>query len=58
MTDRTDAKTAWVTPELTIYGKVEEITQSTWKRPGLGDGVIVCISDNAIAVESCPPNSC
>jgi hypothetical protein len=57
MTEKTTRKTAWVTPELTVYGKVEEITQQ-WKTPGYGDGMIVCIDDNAIVVRSCAPGSC
>jgi len=57
MKERTVVKTAWVKPELTTYGKVEEITQG-WKRVGPGDGVIICIDGNAIAVTSCAPGSC
>ena len=58
MKDRTIVKTAWATPELTIYGKVEEITQDTWKKVGPGDNVIVCINGNAINVVSCAPGTC
>ena len=58
MNDPITAKTAWVTPELTTYGKVEEITQDTWKTLGPGDGVIVCIGDTAVTVSSCAPGSC
>jgi hypothetical protein len=58
MKDPNVVRTAWVSPELTVYGKVEEITQQTWKKPGVGDGVIICISNNAVAVQSCAPNTC
>ena len=51
-------KTAWTTPELAVYGKVKDITQSTWKAPGGGDGVIICIDDTPISVSTCPPNYC
>ena len=58
MKDQAVVKTAWVTPELTIYGKVEEITQTIWKKVGPGDGTIICIADTAITVVSCQPGSC
>ena len=57
MNDSITAKTAWVTPELTTYGKVEEITQDTYKVIGPGDGVIICIGDTTSpvsTVSSCP----
>ena len=58
MMDQSVPKTAWATPKLTVHGKVEEITQATWKGPGVGDGVIVCIDNTPTPVSTCPPNSC
>jgi hypothetical protein len=49
------SKKDWAMPKLTVHGKVEQITQDTWKSPGGGDGVIICIDDNPVSVSTCPP---
>lgn len=35
------AKKIWVSPELCVYGSIEDITQQVFKSVGIGDGVIL-----------------